>query len=69
MNVYNPIEEDICPECKSRVYSEGINNGVGYVYPPFNCRCGWSDYCEFADNDDCSHCDQYEMCNAQHGIH
>lgn len=40
MSIYDSIIEDICPRCGNKVYSEGINNGIGYVYPPFHCSCG-----------------------------
>lgn len=62
MSVYDPIAEDICPKCGEKVYSEGINNGIGYVYPPFHCECGWSEMCSFQDKEGCKKCDQYEKC-------
>ena len=42
MSIYDPILEDVCPKCGNKVYSEGVHNGVGYVYPPLHCICGWS---------------------------
>lgn len=49
MNVWNP---------------ESIDNGIGYVYPPFNCEnCGWCECCEFYDTESCDPiCDMYETC-------
>ncbi|BDR74285.1 hypothetical protein K144316041_p21240 (plasmid) [Clostridium tetani] len=65
MSVYEPIIEDICSKCGEKVYSEGVNNGVGYVYPPFHCGCGWSESCGYAEEENCKRCDQYEMCYNQ----
>lgn len=62
MSVYEPIIKDTCPKCENEIYSEGINNGVGYVYPPFHCECGWSEMCAFENKEDCKRCDQYEKC-------
>lgn len=62
MSIHNKIIEDICPECGTKVYSEGVHNGVGYVYPPFHCDCGWSEMCAYQDIENCKKCDQYEMC-------
>mgnify|MGYP003231546529 FL=1 len=59
MSIYDSIIEDICLRCGNKVYSEGINNGIGYVYPPFHCSCGW---CSFEDKEECKKCDQYEKC-------
>jgi len=58
------IYED-CPNCCKKAESEGINNGVGYVYPPFHCYyCGWSEQCNLWDTDQCgSHCTEYEYCS------
>ena len=33
--MFEPILEDVCPKCGNNIYSEGIDNGIGYVYPPF----------------------------------
>lgn len=62
MSIYDSIIEDTCPKCGSKVYSEGINNGIGCVYPPFYCSCGWSEMCSFEDKEGCKKCDQYEKC-------
>lgn len=62
MSIYDPILEDVCPKCGNKVYSEGIHNGVGYVYPPLHCGCGWSEMCAYEDEESCKKCDQYEYC-------
>jgi len=41
MNIYKPINKGICPKCGKEVYSEGVHNGVWYIYPPSHCECGW----------------------------
>lgn len=61
-SIYDPIIEEICPKCGEKVYSEGIHNGVGYVYPPFHCGCGWSEMCGYQNEITCNRCDQYEKC-------
>lgn len=62
MSIYEPILKDNCPKCGGEVYSEGVNNGVGYVYPPLHCECGWSEMCSYANKEDCKICNQYEKC-------
>lgn len=56
---------EICPNCSKQAESEGVNNGCGYVYPPFRCYyCGWSEQCELWDTDTCGdHCTEYEWCS------
>ena len=60
--MFEPILEDVCPKCGSNIYSEGIDNGIGYVYPPLHCECGWSEMCSYQDEEGCKQCDQYEYC-------
>jgi hypothetical protein len=56
-----PVITKPCPKCNSTMYSEGVNNGIGYYYPPFHCDCGYSDRCEY-EGENCNRCDQYERC-------
>lgn len=62
MSIYDAVIEDTCPKCGNTMYSEGVNNGIGYVYPPFHCECGWSEMCPYEDINSCKKCDQYEFC-------
>lgn len=61
-NIYNKVIKKTCPKCGETMYSEGINNGIGYYHPPFHCECGWSEMCGYQDKDVCKKCDQYEFC-------
>lgn len=62
MSVYDSVIKDICPKCGNTMYSEGVNNGVGYIHPPFHCECGYSEMCGFADKKTCKRCNQYDCC-------
>lgn len=62
MSVYDPVIYEKCPKCGGQAYSEGVDNGVGYVHPPLHCDCGWSELCAFEDKEGCKQCDQYENC-------
>lgn len=62
MSIFEAVIEEICPRCGANIYSEGIDNGIGYIYPPLHCECGWSEMCEFKDKENCKICDQYEKC-------
>ncbi len=53
-----------CPTCGSEMEAEGIDVGIGYVYPPFHCNdCGYSEGCGSAGTEVCSRCDQECYCN------
>jgi len=55
-----------CPNCKGQAYSEGVNVGVGYMYPPFHCDCGWSDRCHLWNTENCSKkCTEYDVCSQE----
>lgn len=58
-----PYIEEKCPNCGGNAYAEGVNNGIGYIYPPLHCyKCGWSERCSYENEEDCKICDQYELC-------
>lgn len=62
VGVYDRVIKKTCPKCGEIMYSEGINNGIGYCHPPFHCECGWSEMCGYQDKDVCEECGQYEFC-------
>lgn len=63
MSVYDRVIKKTCPKCGEIMYSEGINNGIGYDHPPFHCdECGWAETCGCKDKDVCKKCDQHEFC-------
>lgn len=51
---------ETCPKCGEIIGTEGIDVGIGYIFPPSNCTlCGWSEHCEY----ECSRkCTEYEKC-------
>lgn len=57
-----PYITEKCPKCGGVAYADGINNGIGYVYEPLHCFCGWSEMCAYQDKETCKVCDQYERC-------
>lgn len=58
-----PYIEEKCPRCGGTAYADGVDNGIGYVYPPLHCDCGWSERCSYENDEDCKKCDQYELCH------
>lgn len=52
----------ICPRCGKKAYSEGIDNEIGYIYPPFHCDYGWSEMCNLQNTEGCKKCTEYEHC-------
>ena len=62
-NTCERVIKKICPKCGETIYSEGIDNGIGYVYPPFHCdECGWVERCGYEKIGNCNKCDQYKYC-------
>lgn len=59
------IIKDKCPRCGGEAYSEGVDVGVGYRYPPMHCDCGWSEMCDLYDEEKCKKCTEYEYCFAK----
>lgn len=59
-----PVISQECPNCKGQAFSEGVNVGVGYYYPPFHCdNCYWSEKCHLWNSPDCSEkCTEHEEC-------
>ena len=57
----------VCPNCGQDSESEGVDVGVGYVYPPLHCfNCGWSEYCHLYNTEDCNQiCTEYKNCYNQ----
>lgn len=56
------IIKAICPICGSEMISEGVHNGIDYVYPPFYCNnCGYSEKCQY-ESKNCKKCEMYEKC-------
>ena len=66
MNEYdymNRVIYEKCPNCGGEAYSEGVDNGVGYVYPPFHCNCGWCECCYLKGTESCNtKCTEYKYC-------
>lgn len=61
-----PVKYEKCPNCGEQAQSDGVNNGVGYVYPPMHCdNCGWSEHCHLWNTEQCSRkCTEYEYCTS-----
>lgn len=38
-----PEESLYCPNCKGRCWRESVDVGVGIIYGPWNCSCGWTE--------------------------
>ena len=57
----------VCPNCGQDSEVEGVDVGVGYVYPPLHCfNCGWSEHCHLYNTEDCNQiCTEYENCCSQ----
>ena len=36
-----------CPKCGSTCGRDEVHNGVGFMYGPFGCQCGWSEWPEY----------------------
>lgn len=56
---------DKCPVCGGVTEAEGVNVGVGYIYPPFRCtECYWTEHCLYYELNECStKCERYEWCH------
>lgn len=41
--------EGVCPRCGEResVWRDSVHNGVGVMYGPYGCPCGWSEWQEY----------------------
>lgn len=39
--------EGICPHCGSEAWREDADVGVGIIYGPWGCSCGWSEWDEY----------------------
>ncbi len=37
----------ICPNCNSECGRDEVHNGVGFIYGPYGCSCGWSEWDEY----------------------
>lgn len=33
-----------CPQCGEECYRDEVDVGVGVIYGPWGCYCGWSEY-------------------------
>ena len=65
MGINDPTIYGKCPRCGGLTESDGVDVGIGYVYPPLHCVCGWSELCGLKNSDTCLKCDQYEYCKQQ----
>lgn len=36
-----------CPKCKEECDRDEVDVGVGMIYGPFGCPCGWSEWAEY----------------------
>ncbi len=36
-----------CPNCGEECYRESADIGVGVIYGPWGCPCGWSEWPEY----------------------
>lgn len=61
------IKYDICPNCNSEVEIDGVDIGIGYIYPPLHCEnCGWSEKCDLFGTNNCTEiCTEYEHCKTK----
>lgn len=41
MTTSNPT---ICPNCGSECWRDEVDVGVGIIYGPWGCPCGWSEW-------------------------
>lgn len=62
MNGLEPTIKADCPKCGNTMTSDGENVGIGYVYPPFHCECGYSDLCAYENAEKCKICTEYKSC-------
>jgi hypothetical protein len=37
----------ICPKCGEECDRDSVHNGVGMMYGPWGCMCGWSEWDEY----------------------
>ena len=37
------MAEQICPNCGCECERESVDVGVGIIYGPWGCHCGWSE--------------------------
>jgi len=40
-----------CPKCGEECCRDQVDVGVGIMYGPWGCMCGWSEYPEFDSSD------------------
>jgi hypothetical protein len=40
---FHAEETEVCPNCGSDCWRESCNVGVGMIYGPWGCECGWSE--------------------------
>lgn len=40
-------EHPNCPKCGNRTWRESVDIGVGVIYGPYGCSCGWSENEEY----------------------
>jgi hypothetical protein len=43
--------ERICPKCGDDCWRESVDVGVGVIYGPYGCSCGWSEHEEYDSSD------------------
>ncbi len=41
----------ICPKCGYEAYRDSVDVGVGIMYGPWGCPCGWSESPEYDVSD------------------
>lgn len=37
----------ICPKCEQDCFRDEVDVGVGVIYGPYGCYCGWSESSEY----------------------
>lgn len=40
-----------CPKCGEECMRDEVDVGVGIIYGPYGCYCGWSEFSEYDSSD------------------
>lgn len=65
-------ESQKCPRCGEECRRDKVHNGVAWLYGPWGCECGWSEWEEYdqskAEQPDDGHIDQWGGFTRKHQI-